>query len=90
MVTIVLSHSGKDVCSMTLQQVIKEAGLLSDEDLAQVIQFMGFLRFSKSRKPLTEIEQTDSKKYRTRGGLSGRVILADDFNETPECFKEYM
>lgn len=76
---------------MTLQQqVIKEAGLLSDEDLAQVIQFMGFLRFSKSRKPLTEVEQTDSKKYRTRGGLSGRVILADGFNETPECFKEYM
>lgn len=76
---------------MTLQQqVIKEAGLLSDEDLAQVIQFMGFLRFSKSRKPLTDIQQTNGKKYRTRGGLSGRVILADDFNETPECFKEYM
>lgn len=76
---------------MTLQQqVIKEAGLLSDEDLAQVIQFMGFLRFSKSREPLTDIEQTDNKKYRTRGGLSGRVILEDDFNETPECFKEYM
>ena len=76
---------------MTLQQqAMKEAELLSDEDLAQVIQFMGFLRFSKSRKPFADIEQTDGKKYRTRGGLSGRVILADDFNETPECFKEYM
>lgn len=76
---------------MTLQQqVVKEAGLLSDEDLAQVIQFIGFLHFSKLRKPLTDIQQTNGKKYRTRGGLSGKVILADDFNETPECFKEYM
>lgn len=76
---------------MTLQQqVLKEAGLLSDEDLAQVIQFMGFLRVSKAGKSSANIQQTDSKKYRTRGGLSGKVILTDDFNETPECFKEYM
>lgn len=76
---------------MTLQQqVVKEAGLLSDEELVQVIQFIGFLRFSKSKKPSEDVQQTDSKKYRTRGGLSGKVILADDFNETPECFKEYM
>lgn len=76
---------------MTLQQqVVEEAGLLSEEDLAQVIQFIGFLRFSKSRKSSADIQQTDSKKYRTRGGLSGKVILSDDFNETPECFKEYM
>ena len=76
---------------MTLQQqVLKEAGLLSDEDLAQVIQFMGFLRVSKAGKSSADIQQTDSKKYRTRGGLSGKVILTDDFNETPECFKEYM
>lgn len=75
---------------MTLQQqVMREAELLSDEDLAQVIQFMEFLRFSKSGKPLADIQQTNSKKYRTRGGFSGQVILADDFNETPECFKEY-
>lgn len=76
---------------MTLQQqVVKEAGLLSDEDLAQVIQFIGFLRFSKSGKSLADIQQAGNRKYRTRGGLPGRVILADDFNETPECFKEYM
>ena len=88
---MVSGHSGKDVRDMTLQQqVVKEAGLLSDEDLAQVIQFIGFLRFSKSRKVSADIQQTGNKKYRTRGGLSGNVILADDFNETPECFKEYM
>ena len=76
---------------MTLQQqVVREAELLSDEDLTQVIQFIGFLRFSKSRRPSTDIHQADGKKYRTRGGLSGKVVLADDFNETPECFKEYM
>ena len=73
-----------------LQQVVKEAELLSNEDLVQVIQFMEFLRFSKSGKPSADTRQTGSKKYRTRGGLSGKVILADDFDETPKCFKEYM
>ena len=64
--------------------MVKEAGFLSDEDLAQVIQFMEFLRFLKSRKISEDIQQTDAKKYRTRGGLSGKVVLADDFNETCE------
>lgn len=73
-----------------LQQVVKEVELLSDEDLVQVIQFMEFLRFPKSGKPSANTQQTGSKKYRIRGGLSGKVILADDFNETPKCFKEYM
>ncbi len=73
-----------------LQQVVKEAELLSDEDLVQVILFMEFLRFLKSGKPSADTQQIGSKKYRIRGGLSGKVILADDFNETPQCFKEYM
>ena len=76
---------------MTLQQqAVEEAELLSDEDLAQVIPFMEFLRFLKSGKSLADTQQTDGKKYRAREGLSGKVILADDFNEIPECFKEYM
>ena len=74
---------------MTLQQqVIKEAGFLSEE-LLQVIQFMNFLRYNKSQRVSVMVEQK-KKKYRERGCLSGQVKISDDFNETPECFKEYI
>ncbi len=55
-----------------------------------MIPFMKFLRFLKSGKFLADTQQTDGKKYRARGGLSNKVILDDDFNKIPECFKEYM
>lgn len=36
-------------------------------------------------------ENLSSKKiYRTPGGLTGKFYMSDDFDETPECFKEYM
>lgn len=37
----------------------------------------------------TEIEK-EKKIYRKPGGLTGDFYMADDFDETPECFKEYM
>lgn len=75
---------------MTLQQqVIKEAGFLSEEELLQVIQFMNFLRYNKSQRVSVMVEQK-KKKYRERGCLSGQVKISDDFNGTPECFKEYI
>ena len=75
---------------MTLQQqVIKEAGFLSEEELLQVIQFMNFLRYNKSQRVSVMVEQKKNK-YRERGCLSGQVKISDDFNETPECFKEYI
>ncbi len=27
---------------------------------------------------------------RSSGGLTGKFWMADDFDETPDCFKEYM
>lgn len=76
---------------MTLQQqAIMEVNRLSEDDLSQVIQFINFLQFSKSRDSSTTIQQSSEGKYRTRGGFSGKVILADDFNETPDCVKEYI
>ena len=76
---------------MTLQQkAAREISLLSEEELSQVMQFINFLRFSKTDRVSVTEQQPASKKYRSRGGFQGRVILADDFNETPECFKEHL
>lgn len=75
---------------MTLrQEAAREISLLSDEDLSQVMQFISFLRFSKMDRVSVTEKRPANKKYRTRGGSKGRVILADDFNETPDCFKEF-
>lgn len=76
---------------MTLQQqALNEITNLSEEDLYQVIQFVNFLRFSKSEQASVVQKPVEGKKYRTRGGLSGKVVLAEDFHETPDCFKEYV
>lgn len=76
---------------MTLQQqALNEITNLSEEDLFQVIQFVNFLRFSKLEQNPETRESVEGKKYRTRGGLSGKVILAEDFHEIPDCFKGYV
>lgn len=77
--------------NMTLrQQALNVITDLSDEDLSQVIQFVNFLHFSKMQQSSKTQKPIKGKKYRTRGGLSGKVVLAEDFYETPDCFKEYM
>ena len=86
-----MSDICEEVSNMTLQQkAVKEISILSDEDLSQVMQFISFLRFSKTEHVSMAAQESDHKKYRTRGGLRGKVILADDFDETPDCFKEYL
>lgn len=32
----------------------------------------------------------EKKSKRELGGLKGKVWMSDDFDETPECFKEYI
>lgn len=77
---------------MTLKQrAFEEVERLSEDDLEEVIRFMGFLRFSAAEEAeKKKAMQSETVKYRERGGLSGEVILADDFHDTPECFGEYL
>ncbi len=32
----------------------------------------------------------EKKVNRTLGGLKGQIWMAEDFDETPDCFKEYI
>ena len=65
--------------------------LIPESDFDFVGQFLDFIlsRNSKSKeKP--KAEEVEKKLYRQPGILKGEIWMADDFDETPDCFKEYM
>ncbi|MCX4316599.1 MAG: DUF2281 domain-containing protein [Lachnospiraceae bacterium] len=77
---------------MTLQQqaanVIEQ---LPDEKILQVIQFARFLSTGSDFKTSTEQRIADEDGYiRKPGILKRNMIMSEDFDEIPECFKEYM
>ena len=61
------------------------------ERLPILIQFARFLS-----SPAYETSENNSgqdialKRKRIAGSLKGKIMMADDFNETPDCFKEYL
>ena len=65
---------------MTYTDLIEEAKKLSEDNIAEVIDFIKFLN---SKQP--------EKKERKSNLLAGKLkYMADDFDETSDCFKEYM
>lgn len=77
---------------MTLQQkAIDVIGRLPEDKISQVIQFAEFLSFEINVQPQTKPHRTVNKNgyIRKPGVLKRKMVMADDFDETPECFKEY-
>ena len=81
----------KEVLVMTLlQRATAVIGGLPEEKIEQVIQYAEFLSFeSKSRKTLYQ-DVNEGEYIRKPGILKRKMIMAEDFDETPDCFKEYM
>ena len=52
--------------------------------LANIIQQKSELKYSESTQKITK------KPIRHLGKWKGQIWMADDFDETPECFEEYM
>lgn len=85
---------------MSYDALFREISSLPNSMVLQVAEFVRFLRFSMSDKNsaavteavTSDAEQAQNKLAKRRGGiLSDRFIaIADDFDETPDCFKEYM
>ena len=78
---------------MTLQQrAIDIIGRLPEDKIVQVVQFAEFLSFdvkSQTTKPYYK-KGVENGQIRKPGILKGKVKMSDDFDETPECFKEYV
>ncbi len=66
---------------MAYAEIIEEAKDLSENSAAVVLDFIKFLKSKESHI------NTERKSNLLAGGL---VFMSDDFDETPDCFKEYM
>lgn len=61
----------------------KKIECLTAEQQQSVFDYVEFL-FSKRTGSQKKVQK------RTPGGLTGKFFMAPDFDETPDCFKEYM
>ena len=68
---------------MSYDVLEKKIECLTLEQQQSVFYYVEFL-FSKR----TNTQKKAQK--RTPGGLTGKFFMAPDFDETPDCFKEYM
>lgn len=66
---------------MVYTDLAEEAKGLSEDNIIEAIDFIRFLK-TKEDAPVDERESN-----LLSGGLK---YMADDFDETPDCFKEYM
>ena len=78
---------------MTLQQqAIDTIENLPEEKLPQLIQFAhSLLSNDTSHEIVIDGSETiKQKRQKMYGTLKNKIKIANDFNETPDCFKEYM
>ena len=66
---------------MAYAELIEEVKDLSENNMAEVLDFVKFLK-AKQGKTTSKI-QFDTLKGKLK-------YISDDFDETPDCFKEYM
>ena len=87
------SGTGKERGIMTLQQqALRAVQLLPEEKLPALIEFAQFLN-QAGRMAQTVPAQPSALSEQRRslsGILKGQVRIAEDFNETPDVFKEYL
>ena len=78
---------------MTLQQeALYAVQRLPEEKLPTLIAFVRFLAQSDSFRD-TAVSGADTltrKRRSVAGVLRGQVRISEDFNETPDVFKEYL
>ena len=75
---------------MAYDTLVKEAKDLPEDMIEQIIEFMRFLKSSKKEQAKHSISNSMTF-HRSVNPLEGELIaIAEDFDETPECFKEYI
>ena len=75
------------------QQALHAVQLLPEEKLPVLIEFARFLNQTNSADQIVPPARSSviSQRRSTLSGiLKGQVKMGDDFNETPEEFKEYL
>ncbi|MCM1266669.1 MAG: DUF2281 domain-containing protein [Bacteroidales bacterium] len=76
---------------MAYDILMKEAKDLPDDMLEQAIDFIRFLKYASLINQTSHSINDDTAFQRSVNPLASDFIsIADDFDETPECFKEYV
>ena len=70
----------------------KKLRLVPESEFDLVSRFLDFILSgnAKSVPAKAKAKKAEKKLYRQPGALKGKIWIADDFDETPDCFKEYM
>jgi len=72
--------------NLTLEKVKK----LPPEKQQEVEDFIDYLLNKYEVRGQREIEFIAEQRRKNAGRLKGQIWMADDFNETPDDFKDYM
>ena len=77
---------------MAYELLEKELRDLPKANIADVLQYIQFLKFKLLNAENNPNPATAGRKHSERklGVLQGKFVMADDFDDTPDCFKEYM
>ena len=71
---------------MSIDVMVKEATGLPDKYVDMVVNYIRFLQFQAKAE-----EQKQFSNKRKLGIMADKFhSIADDFDETPDCFKEYV
>ncbi len=70
-------------------EVLEKVKLLPLDKQREVEEFVEYL-LSKYNKINSKGQSIEEKRYANMGRLKGQIWMADDFNETPDDFKEYL
>ena len=70
----------------------KKLRMVPESEFDFVSRFLDLVlsRNSNSVSAKAKAKKAEKKLYRQPGALKGKIWIADDFDETPDCFKEYM
>ena len=71
---------------MPTDVITKKAKKIPTRYMDQLLEYMDFLLYKSAH----DDDGDDLPVKRVLGQFKGRIKMADDFDETPDCFKEYM
>ena len=76
---------------MAYDTLVREAKDLPEDMIEQVIDFMRFLKYASKKEQTKHSISNNITLRRTVNPLADEFIsMAEDFDETPESFKEYI
>ena len=75
---------------MAYDMLVKEVAGMNEDQVLQLLAFARFLKYGT--QPATDYAASEDQSgwKRHPGLLAGQIWMADDFDETPDGFEEYM